>query len=135
MLPCRVHVSLCASAGDWTTVNPSQASASRKIAAVELHGVTAGYPGGGDALRCVTLAVRPGELCAVLGPNGAGKSTLVRLLSGALRPRVGAVTLLGDDLLSLDRPAIARRIAVVPQAVEVALGFSVEEVVMMGRAP
>jgi iron complex transport system ATP-binding protein len=116
-------------------VNPPQASASRKIAAVELRGVTAGYPGGADALRDVTLAVRPGELCAVLGPNGAGKSTLVRLLSGALRPRRGTVTLLGDDLLSLDRPAVARRIAVVPQAVEVALGFSVEEVVMMGRAP
>jgi iron complex transport system ATP-binding protein len=45
------------------------------------------------------------------------------------------VTLLGKDVRSLDRAAIAREVAVVLQAGEVARGFSVHEVVMMGRAP
>jgi len=45
------------------------------------------------------------------------------------------VTILGKDLLGLDRRALARLVAVVPQQVDVALGFSVREVVMMGRAP
>jgi iron complex transport system ATP-binding protein len=102
--------------------------------AVELFGVSAGY-GGADILHDVSLTVRAGQLCAVLGPDGAGKSTLVKLISGALRPRVGRVALGGADLAALDRPAIARRVAVVPQAVEVAFGFTVREVVMMGRAP
>jgi iron complex transport system ATP-binding protein len=101
---------------------------------VELVDVAAGY-GEADALSGVTLSVRPGELCAVLGPNGAGKSTLVKLLSGALRPRRGVVRILGHDLAALERRAIARMVAVVPQQVEVALGFSVREVVMMGRSP
>jgi iron complex transport system ATP-binding protein len=103
-------------------------------AAVELRGVSAGY-GEEDILHDVSLTVRAGQLCAVLGPNGAGKSTLVKLLSGALRPRVGRVTVAGEDLAGLDRQAIARRVAVVPQSVEVAFGFTVAEVVAMGRAP
>ncbi|APR83429.1 Vitamin B12 ABC transporter, ATPase component BtuD [Minicystis rosea] len=96
--------------------------------------MSAGY-GTTDVLRDVSLSVQAGQLCVVLGPNGAGKSTLVKVLSGALRPRHGTVTLAGKDLAKLDRPAIARQVAVVPQAVEVAFGFSVREVVMMGRAP
>src|SRR6185295_16990577 len=101
---------------------------------VELVGVSAGY-GGTTVLQDVGLTAFAGQLCAVLGPNGAGKSTLVRLLSGALVPRAGRVVLGGEDLARLDRRAIARKVAVVPQSIEVALGFSVREVVAMGRAP
>ncbi len=86
-------------------------------------------------LRGVTLAVRPGELVAVVGPNGSGKSTLVRVLAGTLAVEHGSVRLDGADLGAMTRRAIARRIAVVPQESEVAFGFSVREVVEMGRAP
>ncbi|MFO0762799.1 MAG: ABC transporter ATP-binding protein [Byssovorax sp.] len=102
--------------------------------AVEITAARVGY-GPEDALSEVSLTVHAGELCAVLGPNGAGKSTLVKLLSGAIRPRAGTVKIAGHDLGALDRRAIARLVAVVPQQVEVALGFTVREVVMMGRAP
>src|SRR3954468_15130625 len=95
---------------------------------VQLSGVSAGY-GAKDVIDDVSLTVRGGELCAVLGPNGAGKSTLVRLLSGALRPRAGAVILGGEDIAGLPRQAIARKVAVVPQSIEVAMGFTVREVV------
>jgi iron complex transport system ATP-binding protein len=102
--------------------------------AVDLEEVSVGY-GPADVLVDLSLQVHQGELCAILGPNGAGKSTLVKLLGGALRPRKGRVRVGGLDLATLDRAAIARRVAVVPQQVEVALGFSVGEVVAMGRAP
>ena len=107
---------------------PTGGPASRTTAAASAAGPV-------DALRGVSLEVRAGELCAVLGPNGAGKTTLVRVLSGLLAPRAGAVSVLGEDIARLDRRAIARKIAVVPQTVEVAMGFTVREVVMMGRAP
>ena len=103
-------------------------------AKVDIREVSAGY-GGADVLHDVSLRVEGGQLCAVLGPNGAGKSTLVRLLTGALQPRTGQVLLGGEDVARLDRRAIARKVALVPQAIEAALGFSVHEVVMMGRAP
>jgi iron complex transport system ATP-binding protein len=103
-------------------------------AAVQIADVCAGY-GGADVLRHLSLTVQPGQLCAVLGPNGAGKSTLVKLISGVLAPRTGTVTLAGVDAGGLDRRAVACAVAVVPQAVEVAFGFTVRQVVMMGRAP
>lgn len=102
--------------------------------AVELSSVWTGY-GAADALSGVSLTARAGELCAVLGPNGAGKSTLVKLLSGTLRPRKGTASIFGTNIEALDRRALARLVAVVPQQVDVALGFSVREVIMMGRAP
>jgi iron complex transport system ATP-binding protein len=102
--------------------------------------VFAGYRGRNraalrDVLSDVSLALSPGELVVVVGPNGAGKSTLLRVLAGTLAPRLGHVTLFGQDLDRLERRAIARKLAVVPQSGDVAFGFRVEQVVMMGRTP
>lgn len=102
--------------------------------AFELRGVSVSYGGGQKALQNVDLQVRKGEICAILGPNGAGKSTLVKVVSGVITPREGAVLVLGEPLAQ-DRRDIARKIAVVPQASEAAVGFTVRDVVMMGRAP
>jgi len=102
--------------------------------AFELRGVSVNYGGRQKALEQIDLQVRKGEICAVLGPNGAGKSTLVKVVSGALVPDQGSVVVLGEPLAQ-DRRDIARKIAVVPQSAEPALGFTVRAVVMMGRAP
>lgn len=105
--------------------------------------VTAGYtpvPSSGDApsrsqLLDVDLVVRAGELVCVLGPNGAGKTTLVRVASGLLGVTAGDVQLLGRDVASLTRAEVARGLAVVEQQQELLMGFTVREVVAMGRAP
>ncbi|AKU96859.1 Vitamin B12 ABC transporter, ATPase component BtuD [Labilithrix luteola] len=78
-----------------------------------------------------------GELVCVLGPNGAGKTTLVRVASGLLEPSAGSVELLGVSLTDPKRTRgdVARNLAVVEQMQEHALGFSVRDVVAMGRAP
>jgi iron complex transport system ATP-binding protein len=83
----------------------------------------------------VTLDIRAGERIALVGPNGAGKSTLLRALVGTIGPRAGSVRLGGDDIVRLDRAAIARRIAVVPQLVALPFATRVEEVVALGRLP
>lgn len=101
---------------------------------LEADQVSAGYPGR-PVLDRISLEARAGELLAVLGPNGAGKSTLVRVLSGTLAPSAGRVLLRGRPLSELRRREIAREIAVVPQESDVSFGFSVRQVVMMGRAP
>ena len=53
--------------------------------------------GARQALRGVSLEVRPHEIYALLGPNGAGKTTLVRAICGRLRPGGGAVRIAGRD--------------------------------------
>ena len=86
-------------------------------------------------LHDVTLGVEPGSLVGVLGPNGSGKTTLLRILSGTLVPQAGRVTLDGVDIGRMSRPAIARRMAVVPQETHLAFDYSVLEIVLMGRYP
>ncbi|MBK5261839.1 MAG: sugar ABC transporter ATP-binding protein, partial [Peptostreptococcaceae bacterium] len=55
------------------------------------------YPGV-QALDCIDLQIKQGEIHALLGQNGAGKSTLIRMLSGVERPDSGAIEMHGAAL-------------------------------------
>src|SRR5262249_48991556 len=66
---------------------------------------------------------------------GAGKSTLIKVLSRLLRPQIGTVRYEGSDIRSAAEADLARRRAVLSQAVEVAFPLTVREVVIMGRYP
>lgn len=52
-------------------------------------------PQGGavQALKDVTIDLRPGELLSVLGPSGCGKTTLLNIVAGFLAPTEGKITL------------------------------------------
>lgn len=104
-----------------------------------LAGVRFGYPlpGGGrrEVLRGLDLVLDPGELVALVGPNASGKTTLLRVLTGQLRPDAGVAALDGRSLADWPRDALARRVAVLPQQLELPAGFRVAELVEMGRAP
>ena len=96
--------------------------------------VTVAY-GDRTILADVSLSLRAGERVALVGPNGAGKSTLLRVLTGVLEPRRGDVALRGEAVRTLDRKAVARQIAVVPELVQVPFAMTVREVVGLGRLP
>src|SRR4051812_41844588 len=51
-----------------------------------------------EALRGVSLDVRPGAITAVTGKSGAGKSTLLHILGTLDRPTSGQVILAGTDV-------------------------------------
>lgn len=53
--------------------------------------------GGFEALRGVSLGIRPGAT-GLVGRNGAGKSTLMRLMLGLVAPASGTGNILGVDL-------------------------------------
>ncbi len=65
-------------------------------ATVQAKGVSVAF---GDRLLFsgVDLVVAPGDVVGLVGPNGSGKSTLLRVLSGALAPEAGAVTVSPPD--------------------------------------
>jgi iron complex transport system ATP-binding protein len=102
------------------------------LSSVVARGIRAGYRDR-EVLRGVDLVAGPGEVVALIGPNGAGKSTLLRVLAGLLRPDAGSVTIDGTDVMALDRRAIARHVAVVPQVFETLFPFTVREIVALGR--
>jgi len=69
-----------------------------------------------DALRGVSLEVRPGEVFGLLGPNGAGKTTLIKVLLGIIRSSGGNVQVLGQPAGSV---ASRRRIGYLPENLRV----------------
>ena len=101
---------------------------------IELRGVTVAYRGR-PVVRDVDLVVGAGERVALIGPNGAGKSTILRAMTGLVRPVAGEVRLDGVPIERLERVAIARRLAVVPQQAALPFATRVEEVVALGRLP
>jgi len=90
-------------------------------------------PGPGFQLGPLDLEIQPGERVALIGPNGSGKTTLLRLLSGFVRPHSGTVVLENTPLDRLTRTEIARRVAVVPQDIQIPFAFTAREVVALGR--
>ncbi|HEX6209956.1 MAG TPA: sugar ABC transporter ATP-binding protein [Methylomirabilota bacterium] len=64
------------------------------------------------ALAGASLDVVSGEIHALVGENGAGKSTLVGVLTGAVQPDAGRVTIDGHPV-ELASPADARRLGLV----------------------
>jgi len=86
-------------------------------------------------LDAVSFSVAPGEVLGIVGPNGAGKTTLLRVLTGELVPRPGSAKLGGRELRSQSVAELARQRAYLPQQSSLDFGFSVLEVVLLGRTP
>jgi putative ABC transport system ATP-binding protein len=61
-----------------------------------------------NALQHVDLVVKRGEMVALMGPSGVGKSTLLFILGLLMAPTRGSYSLMGTDMLSLDRAEQAR---------------------------
>ncbi len=83
----------------------------------------------------ISVSFACSKLHLIIGPNGAGKSTLVKVLARLLRPQTGKIEYEGVDVSTASEADLAKRRAVLSQAVEVAFPLSVREVVMMGRYP
>ncbi len=72
------------------------------------------YLNGSEALKGVSLSVRPGEIFGLLGPNGAGKSTLINTLAGVVKKTSGELGVFGK-FLPQDELAIKHMVGIVPQ--------------------
>lgn len=85
-----------------------------------------------EAVTDISLQIREGEWWTVVGPNGAGKSTLAGAL-GRTVPFEGTVTLDGKDIRSVSSREYARSVGILSQTHSSVYGFTVEEVVSLGR--
>jgi branched-chain amino acid transport system ATP-binding protein len=99
---------------------------------IRLDEVFAGY-GGGDVLQGLDLGVEEGSVTCIVGPNGAGKSTVLRVVSGLLNPRKGAVHFDGELIGGRDPGDILKLgIVQVPQSHGLFPNLTVRENVLMG---
>lgn len=75
------------------------------------------------------------EVWAVLGPNGSGKSTLLRTLAHLQEPTRGEVHLDGEQIASIRREDIARKIGVLFQEIQDPFPVTLFDQVLGGRYP
>lgn len=101
---------------------------------LKLDSVSCGY-GKTRILDDISFAVDKGDFVGIIGPNGSGKTTFIRAATGILQPWQGRVFFQGDDISSLQRRMLARKVATMPQLADVPFSFTVEEFVSLGRFP
>jgi iron complex transport system ATP-binding protein len=86
-------------------------------------------------LKDVSFEVEKGEFIGIIGPNGSGKTTLLKVIDGILMPQEGDIWINSTPMNNLKRGNLAKIISVVPQESLMIFPFTVQEIVLMGRAP
>lgn len=86
------------------------------------------------ALDGADFELYPGEVLAIVGDNGAGKSTLIKILSGAVIPDEGEITMDGEAV-HLRNPLHARALGIetVFQDLALAPGLDITSNLFLGR--
>jgi branched-chain amino acid transport system ATP-binding protein len=104
------------------------------MTALAVEKLTVRY-GAVEAVRGLSLEVKPGEIVGLIGPNGAGKSSTLHAIMGAAPVTAGDVRLDGRSLVGRRPEDVARRgIALVPEGRRIFGELSVEENLRLGLA-
>ncbi len=100
---------------------------------VDMRGISKKY-GNVRALSDVDLSVGAGQIVSVVGDNGAGKSTLIKILTGAVRPDTGVITIDGQPA-EIAKPSDAQALGISAIYQDLALfdNLDISENVFAGR--
>lgn len=121
------------SAAETAGMTTGTTTSQRLEPAFSVAGASKSY-GALTALEEATFSVGKGEIVCLLGDNGAGKSTLVKIISGAIRPDAGAMTLEGQPV-HFKSPHDARHagLETVYQDLALCPNLSIAHNMMLGR--
>lgn len=102
---------------------------------LEVRGGSFSYTKGHPVFEDISLELEDRQFLCLLGQNGCGKTTLLKCLAGMMPLSSGKVIINGKHLDSMTRRETALAIGYVPQDQETAFPFTVQQMVLMGRAP
>ncbi|MGD2099732.1 MAG: ABC transporter ATP-binding protein [Desulfobacterales bacterium] len=86
-------------------------------------------------LQDLCFSIPRGQIFTIIGPNGAGKTTLIKLMAGIIKHQSGQIDVMQKPIGSYSQKRLAQVLAYVPQGLPVGFPFTVEETVLLGRAP
>ena len=102
---------------------------------LEMRNISKAF-GGVQALRDVSFSCRRGKVHALVGENGAGKSTLIKILAGAYQADSGEIVFKGQRYAGFTaREAMASRISIIYQELNLVQFMTVAENIFLGREP
>jgi branched-chain amino acid transport system ATP-binding protein len=88
-----------------------------------------------EAVRGLSLEVKPGEVVGLIGPNGAGKSSTLHAIMGSAPIAAGDIRLDGRSLVGRRAEDVARGgVALVPEGRRIFGELTVEENLRLGLA-
>lgn len=100
---------------------------------IEFKNVACGY-GKKFILQQINCCIGLGDKVAVLGPNGIGKSTLFKTVLGFLDVLDGEILVNEKNIKTYHGVELAKVISYVPQAKSYSYQYTVEDMIVMGRA-
>jgi ABC-2 type transport system ATP-binding protein len=95
------------------SARPASATDDRDVI-VAMHGVSHRFDDR-EVLSGIDLTVPRGTILGIIGPSGAGKTTTIRMLTGAIKPTTGEVSVMGRSPKRFRR-ADRERIGYMPQS-------------------
>lgn len=102
------------------------------MAMLEVKNLSVNY-GVIEAVKDVSFEVNQGEVVTLIGANGAGKTSILRTISGLVRPSVGTISFLGNEIQKVPaRKIVADGLSQVPEGRHVFAGLTVMENLEMG---
>lgn len=100
---------------------------------LQVNHVYYGYQPNDPILKDISFSLQNHEILTILGRNGVGKTTLLKCISGLLPIENGEIQVNGQ-VLKKGFNASDYAIGYVPQARSLNFPYTVEELVLMGRA-
>ena len=86
-----------------------------------------------QVLKGIDLSLGAGEALCVFGPNGCGKSTMLECILGLNKAERGEIVIDGENVNSIKASELALKVAFIPQKSMHTFGFTVAQMVLMGR--
>jgi iron complex transport system ATP-binding protein len=105
------------------------------MSVLKVERLVCGYDPQNPVIKGGSFSIHDGEFVGIVGPNGSGKTTLLRALIGLLPIFSGLIAVSQHPIEKIERRELAQKIAFVPQLMEPVDGFTVEDLVLLGRTP
>ena len=100
---------------------------------LSVQSLKGGY-GSKTVINGVSFCADKGDMVYVIGANGCGKTTLLNTIIGYKKPTSGSIEFGGTDIDELSIKQKAHYVSYIPQQHVPTFGYTVRDVVVMGRA-